>query len=288
MVKLEDELTLDASLLCGIKEFSSENEKPSYRNAPSSYSKPICPYISSTFFDLEEEFKYLHANVFPQLNELCLERESYFLPFDFRRTAIENRTSADSILKHSLNNVLSALPYFICVMGNSYGKHRPPSSALLSNSKPDSLSIPSTQNLSMMDQNLLTASNDYPWVIEEEFHTCSMMELEITLACFMSETHFPKRCSFYIKESVLMPEQGHAETFFEGESEYAQNRLLNLKSRIVEKGFPVNFFTSTEDLAEKVFREWSEIILATFPSPDSCQVPGNYLISFFIFLFQIC
>ena len=274
MVNLKDELTLDASLLHGVKQFSTSNDN-FYHNQAGSYQQPICPYICSTFIDLEEEFKYLHAHTFSQLNELCRQRHSFFLPFDFRRTAIENRSSADSILKHSLDNVLSSLPYFLCIIGSQYGKHRSPSSGLLSAAKPGLLSTPTPHPLSILDQNLLTASNDYPWVIEENFHACSMMELEITLACFLSETHLPKYCYFYIKETFLCQEQSNIDSFLEGESEYAQNRLYDLKLKIVNKGLPVKFFTSSEDLGEKIFKDWSEIIVSRLSNPGPYQVHGN-------------
>ena len=275
MVNLKDDLALDASLLNGIKGTSLPNDvKDGCKNIPMRHP-PICPYISSTFVDLEEEFKYLHSSVFPQLNDLCHEHGSYFSPFDFRRTAIENRSSADLILKHSLDTVKSSMPFFICIIGSQYGPHRMPSSPLLSLALSSTgASTAQAPNLTMIDQNLLMACHDYPWVVDRDFHACSVMELEVMLACFRPEMHFPKHCFFYIQECVPTV-QSNFETLLESESEYAQGRLHDLKSRIISKGLPVKFFTTKEELARGIYKDWSNVIMTLLPSLPSYHIPGR-------------
>ena len=282
MVNLKDELTLDASLLLGIKEPFIDSSK-TLRHNRIAYRLPICPYVSSTFVDLEEEFKHLHANVFPRLNALCSERGSYFLPLDFRRSAVDNRSSSDMILKNALNNVWSALPFFICVIGSNYGSHRLPNSDLLSPSV--AATTASKSALSLMDSNLLTASTEYPWVLEKDFHCCSMMNLEVILACFLNESHFPKHCYFYIKECcVENAQQENIETLLESESEYAQAQLAELKLQIINKGLPVKFFVTKEELGDALLKDWSEVIMS-YLSPFSLHhIHGNLIIFVFIFV----
>ena len=277
MVNLKDELTLDASLLQDIKIASSSGEfqLPTI-NFDSRYRQPISPYISSTFVDLEEEFKHLHSNVFSQLNDLCQERGSYFLPLDFRRTSVDNRSSADLVLKHALDKVNSCLPFFICVIGSQYGMHRPPGSTLISTSAVSTSLSGTIPALSVMDQNLLNACANYPWVLEKDFHTCSMMELEVILACFMPEANFPKHCFFYVQEAFQIV-QTNTETILESESEYAQERLHNLKLRIIEKGLPVKFFTSTEELSEQILKDWTNVIMTVLPPVPLHFIQGKFI-----------
>ena len=273
MVNLKNELTLDASLLHDAKTAVVQgNPKHVNKNKISQYRHPICPYINSTFVDLEEEFKHLHSNVFPQLNQMCQEHGSYFAPCDFRRTAVDNRSSADMILKHALDHVISSMPFFISVIGSQYGTHRSPDAALLSPVSGSSHAA-APPALTMMDQNLLNACPNYPWVLEKDFHTCSMMELEIILACFLPETHFPKYCFFYIQES-FQTVQATTETILESESEYAQERLHDLKTRIVNKGLQVKFFSSKEELSEMILRDWSNLIISLLPSLPLHHIQG--------------
>ena len=276
MVKLKDELALDASLLQGIKNVSLPGKtKLQSLSSSQHHRQPICPYVSSTFVDLEEEFKHLHSHVFPVLNSMCVERGSYFLPFDFRRTAVDNRSTADLILKHALDHVTLSLPFFICIIGSQYGMHRTPNSPPLLPSSISSIAavVPA---MPMMDQNLLNACLSYPWVLEDDFHTCSMLELEIILACFMPETHFPKHCFFYIQESFHTI-QTTTETILESESEYAQERLHDLKARIINKGLSVKFFSSKEELSEQVLRDWSNVVISLLSSPPAHHIQGRKL-----------
>ncbi|CAK8688898.1 unnamed protein product [Clavelina lepadiformis] len=282
MVKIKEQLTLDASLLADKGETFLRKEELKSSTSTLNYQKPVCPYISSTFVDLEEEFKHLHTHTFVQLNELCNKRGSYFAPLDHRRTALDFRSSSDFILKTALDNVISSAPFFMCVVGNHYGLHKAPDSDLLPAST-SYVAVSSQTNLSLMDRNLLAAANHgYPWVLEEQFQMCSMMELEVILACFALEHDFPKYSFIYIKdcyhnylhkENNLLSasniiDDSDLDNFFEVESVYAQDRLNDLKRRIVNKGLTVKFFTSKEDLGNLILQDWSEVILSLLPKPS--------------------
>lgn len=285
-MKLTDEhLTLDSSLIKPLgANFLNKNLKQVQKDIQTS-RHPICPYISSTFSDLEEELKFLHSDTFLKLSDLCQAHGCHFTPMDFRRTAVDFRSTSDFMFKNALDNVRNCLPFFICIIGNQYGPHLPPDHKMIYANHQQQGSV---KGCNSTERNLMFAgSHGHPWVLDIDAQKCSIMELEILAACFSKESYFAKHCFFYFKDyyhqlcshnnvatdSDTLQEFG---TVLEAESEYAQDRLNDLKHRIIIKGLSVKYFNSKEELGAEIFHDWSEVIKSIFPVPSRDFVPGRY------------
>ena len=69
-----------------------------------------------------------------------------------------------------------------------------------------------------------------------------------------------------LKLSDLPPEeQDSLLNLYKPENEYADLNIRDLKQRIVNKGLPVKYFRTKEELGQHVFEDWLEIINQLYP-----------------------
>lgn len=238
----------------------------------------VSPYISSTFSDVEEELKFLYTDTFPKLQELCQKRGVHFYPCDIRRTVVDSRTFSEHTLQHALDAVKVCQPYFMCIMGDKYGRY----SAHTVNSSEHIEECPSL--VSTIDINFKNAAScGHPWVMEEKYKDTSIMELEVEQAA-LSRDDVPKYCSFYVRDykKMFLERTNHlrytdysnelaedVDYIFNAESKFAEDKLNELKLKIANKGFHIYYFKSPIELGRLVFEQWSRIIVNLYPLPTS-------------------
>uniref|UniRef100_A0A8C6FVE7 Tetratricopeptide repeat protein 41 n=1 Tax=Moschus moschiferus TaxID=68415 RepID=A0A8C6FVE7_MOSMO len=235
--------------------------------------KPIQPYICSTLGEFEEERDFLASYIFPQLNELCNSRGTYFKAVDLRWTVLEAQVPSLSNLsrqhfclqsqhlKLCLDYVNSCFPFFICLLGQTYGD-------FLQNYSPVTFSKANDlSGLSRVEQNLyVAAKNGYPWVLE--YPTCSLMELEVIQAAFLKESQFQY---FYFRRGT-MP----LKTWDEEKEEMLSSgcrtddeeklKIGMLKAKIISKGLPVRLYRDLHELGELILKDWLVVIDSLCPA----------------------
>ena len=92
-----------------------ENENTSIKN------RVIKVFISSTFQDMQAERDYLIRHTFPELQKLAKERNVSFIPIDLRWGVTEEEAMSRKILERCFQEIDSANPFFIGIIGNKYG-----------------------------------------------------------------------------------------------------------------------------------------------------------------------
>ncbi|XP_050001519.1 tetratricopeptide repeat protein 41-like [Alexandromys fortis] len=237
--------------------------------------KPIRPYVCSTLDDFQEERDFLANTIFPRLNDFCSPRGTYFKAVDLRWSAVKVRKSftanlfrqhaclRSQSLKLCLDYVDSCFPFFICLLGQTYGDFLPGYTPFVFTKVKDFTS------LSKGEQNLyIAAKNGYPWVLQTP--TCSLTEFEIMQAAFQKESPFQ---FFYFRTSNLL-----LRTFSEAEEEEELSpaslmkqeeklRVGKLKAKIIGKGLQVRFYRDLDELGEMVFKDWSAVVEKLYPAP---------------------
>ncbi|XP_052021766.1 tetratricopeptide repeat protein 41 isoform X3 [Apodemus sylvaticus] len=236
--------------------------------------RPIQPYICSTL-DFQEERDFLAKNIFPQLNDFCGPRGTYFKAVDLRWSAVKAHKSFTTNqfrqysclhsqhLKLCLDYVNRCFPFFICLLGQSYGDFLPDYTPFLLPKVKD------FESLSKGEQNLyVAAKNGYPWVLKTP--NCSLTEFEIIQAAFRKKSQFQ---FFYFRTSnTLLRTFGEEEEEEEEKlsSAYLVNRqgkvkVGKLKAKIIGKGLPVRFYRDLEELGDMVFKDWSAVVEKLYP-----------------------
>jgi len=83
--------------------------------------KTIRIFVSSTFKDMKLEREQLVKQVFPELKQLCTERNVFFTYVDLRWGITEEESSDGQTLNLCLSEIDKCQPYFICFLGERYG-----------------------------------------------------------------------------------------------------------------------------------------------------------------------
>lgn len=165
--------------------------------------KPVCPYVCSTPLDFTTERDYLAETIFPKLHDVCYTRGSVFSPQDIQWEPDGIQTNSGHLLRICLDYITKCSPFFICLLGETYGPNRPLEWPKLPQKVEDL-----TEDAHWLDKNLVVAASaGYKWVLKEIHQNCSIPELEIIRAAFLSDNRF---CHFYYRQ----PE--HLDTLLKG------------------------------------------------------------------------
>ncbi|KAM4676015.1 LOW QUALITY PROTEIN: tetratricopeptide repeat protein 41-like [Discoglossus pictus] len=251
---------------------------------------PLQPYVCSTSNDLQEEKHYLAKNIFPQLNHICFGRGTLFKAIDLRWPAEEVSKDRKSTLpaqtthvsseklKMSLDYIDITAPFFICILGHRYGEFVPENY----NFSPGTPDAPDFSAFSQVEQNLIVAANSgYPWVLEDSNRKCSLTELEIIQAAFLRDCQFQFfyfRDYDYIEKRLQEANKDEREMVLStlaSENEYEESKVWELKVKIVDKGLPVRFFRTKEELGRLILKDWQEVIEKQYPIAATPTIIGH-------------
>ena len=155
--------------------------------------KPVCPYICSTPLDFTEEREYLAEKIYPKLHAVCRTRGSVFSPLDIKWAPGGLQADSGHLLRICLDYITKCSPFFICLLGETYGPYRPVDAPGLPQKISDC-----AEDANWLDKNYLVASAaGYKWVLREVHQHCSVPELEIIQAAFLSDNRY---CHFYYRQ----------------------------------------------------------------------------------------
>ncbi|XP_055881613.1 putative tetratricopeptide repeat protein 41 isoform X2 [Biomphalaria glabrata] len=130
------------------------------------YHKPVTPYICSTPLDFLNEKKHLSECIYPELSKACKARGSYFKPTNLLWEPGAQNLVKGLYLKTQLDAINRCSPFFIGLLGETYGPFRDESRELLTEFETSSINI---NHLHWLDKNImLAAAGGHPWVLDKE------------------------------------------------------------------------------------------------------------------------
>ncbi|XP_077121758.1 tetratricopeptide repeat protein 41-like isoform X2 [Ranitomeya variabilis] len=240
---------------------------------------PIRPYVCSTPRDFIEERNYLAETIFPQLDHLCLTRGTSFKPVDLKWQTEKRSINVDfkSHVHHHITqqqlklclDYISSSPFLMCILGHTYGDFVQESQIQASTG---SAGLSDEDGLSEIEKNLLVAANGgYPWVVEGINKTCSVIELQVIQALFFKDPqsqYFYFRDYQYVEDRLQQANENDKRRIlssFASENELEELRIWELKASIVDRGLPVRFFKTKEELGTLVLKDWCEVIERLYP-----------------------
>ncbi|XP_075065395.1 tetratricopeptide repeat protein 41-like [Mixophyes fleayi] len=242
---------------------------------------PICPYVCSTPKDFIEERKYLAQAIFPQLDHFCLIRGTSFKAVDLKWPIEKISNNVDSMphvqpndiaheqLKLCLDYINSSFPFFICILGHTYGEFLPESQIQVPLGSADQSD---TSGLYDIEQNLIVAANGgYPWVLEGSNKERSLTELQVVQATSFKDNQYQYyyfRDYLYIEEKIHQSNEHEKQRIlssFASKNEDEELRIWELKTSIVDKGLPVRFFKTKEELGSLILKDWCDVIDKLYP-----------------------
>ena len=218
-------------------------------------------FISSTFRDMHSERDILSRVVFPLLKSKLNDRFINVQEVDLRWGITENEASENKTLDICLKQVLEC-EFFIGMLGERYGY------------VPDSYQVKRTPELN--------------WVCNYPLGA-SITELEIQCASFEKNDRRLEKTFFYFRDKSFMEQVPETLKFhFESEDSSAEQKLNNLKKRIVSNCFEVHngykcdwlgldqqgraLVTNLEEFAQRVFDNLLNAIKNEYPHENRSQL----------------
>jgi len=201
-------------------------------------NRQIRIFISSTFKDMKDERDYLIAKVFPSLRRYCEERDITLFELDLRWGITEEESKQGKVVEICLQEIKNTRPFFIGILGESYG---------------------SALNEETIDKNT-NILLDYPWIKDELNKGTSYTEIEIQEGVFRAQEKINAYFYFRSPHVEIPPD-------FREKNERAAQKLVDLKNKIREqKQYPIEEFSSKEELGQLVEKDFKKLINNLFPS----------------------
>lgn len=222
-------------------------------------SREIRVFLSSTFRDFNEERKLLATEVFPELNRRARERGVELVEVDLRWGVTQQQAEGGHALGICLQEIERCKPYFIGMLGDSYGSLTPPQRQLL-----------------QAEPALL---EERSW-LEGQIGSASYTELEIQhgLALLLRRQREQQEghAFFYFRDPAYSDAKADAgEAGWRSDDPGDRQKLEQLRERIRTSGYTlVEGLASPQAIADQIKDDLWALIDRLFPEgeqPDALQ-----------------
>ncbi|QVL53414.1 MAG: tetratricopeptide repeat protein [Cyanobium sp. M30B3] len=219
-------------------------------------SREIRVFISSTFRDFNEERRLLATQVFPELNRRARERGVELVEVDLRWGVTQEQVEDGHALEICLKEIERCRPYFIGMLGDSYGSLTPPERQLL-----------------MAAPELLEKRQ---W-LAGQLGELSYTDLEIGHSLeLLRDQQLEGRAFFYFRDPAWSdPKANAGEAGWRSDDPPERQKLELLRSRIRSSGHPlVEGLQSPQAIADRIKEDLWALIDRQFPEgeqPDALQ-----------------
>ena len=202
-------------------------------------------YISSSFRDMNSEREELIRNVFPQLRELCEQRDVTFVGVDLHWGTTQEQAERGGVLSICLAEIDRCRPYFVGLLGERYGW------------VPDEIPLELVQ--------------EQPWLAE--FRDRSINELEI-LHGLLNNLASPTQAYLYFRDPQYLARlPKHRRLEFVEQNDAARQKMAALKHRIRQCGVPLREnYSDPTTLGQWVLHDLIAAINREFP-PEALPDP---------------
>lgn len=196
-------------------------------------------FIASRFDDMQTERDILIRNVFPRLNQHFRSEGVSIIPVDLRWGLQQIDIDNQGLVGLCLSRIDTCRPYFLGLIGDSYGKV--------------------CQSFSEADL------ADHPWLAQYVGH--SILDLEITHGV-LNKPGTPKRVFLYSRENYLLDKQAVS-----GGNAIDEASIEALKARIESAGFRIDDYMEPSELSESFYEKFSSVLEedlkhSSLPQPD--------------------
>ena len=222
-------------------------------------SREIRVFLSSTFRDFNEERKLLATEVFPDLNRKARERGVELVEVDLRWGVTQQQAEGGHALGICLQEIERCKPYFIGMLGDSYGSLTPPQRQLL-----------------QAEPALL---EERSW-LEGQIGSASYTELEIQhgLALLLRRQREQQEghAFFYFRDPAYSDAKADAgEAGWRSDDSGDRQKLEQLRERIRSSGYPlVEALKNPKAIGDQIEEDLWGLIERLFPEgeqPDALE-----------------
>jgi len=226
--------------------------------AAASESREIRVFLSSTFRDFNEERKLLATEVFPRLNRQARDRGVELVEVDLRWGVTQQQAEAGHALEICLQQIERCKPYFIGMLGDSYG------------------SLTSPQRQPLQGAAGFLEPEQRQW-LNGRLGQASYTELEIEHSLqLLSDPAMAGKAFFYFRDPAYSnPKADAGEIGWRSDAPADRHKLELLQQKIHSSGYPLTAgLQDPQAIADQIESDLWALIEQQFPEgeqPDALQ-----------------
>jgi nephrocystin-3 len=226
------------------------------KNMKTLKSREVRVFISSSFRGMFKEREVLVRHVFPEIRRRCFERGVGFAEVEAQRGITTEQVDLGFAVPICFQQIDNCQPFFIGLLGEYYGS-----------------TIKSDQ--------VETACQNYPWIIEQNYLDRSITELEMIYALFKrpvdQQQTLAKNALFYFRSpnyANTLP-LSERKDYIEASPEN-RDKQQNLKQRLRDHGCQIAEYKQPSDLKELILESLWEKIAQEFPDTPTSQQQEDF------------
>jgi nephrocystin-3 len=210
----------------------------------------IRPFLSSTFRDFSDERDLLFQQTFPVVEKLCEERGLLFSPLDLRWGVTTEQSASGQVVKICLDEIDRCRPFFVCSLGFRNGWAKGPDDP------------PEADWVQLLETTIQIGEEAYPWIKEKRDR--SVTELEVLHGCLRNPNP-RERVFVYFRDAEVLEWIEKKDRSVYAEMGYAEQKVFDLKRRLIEGGFNVRWFSDPAEMASLMEEDFTRVIKGDFP-----------------------
>ncbi len=188
-------------------------------------------FVSSTFQDLQKERDHLMTQTFPKMSGVARERKVSLIPVDLRWGVTEQEAHTGKVVEYCLKEIDNSVPFFIGIVGERYGW------------------CPGEEEL----QKNKALGERYRWIGDDFHKGLSVTEIEIQYGVLRRQDRMD--AAFYFTGTDEVEDEM-----------LKDSRVYRLREKIaIDERFPVHYFSTVEELGEKVEKDLTTFLDKYFP-----------------------
>ncbi len=210
----------------------------------------VRPFLSSTFRDFNDERNLSFKNAFPKIERMLVDRGLFFAPLDLRWGVTTEQSAGGGVVKICLEEIDRSRPYFVCSLGFRNGWAMSPTED------------PDSENAKLLKKTYDTGIEAFPWIANHVDK--SVTELEILHGMLNDPLQTP-RSFVYFRSAAYLRTVPKAMRGVYAEMGWAEDKLMDLKRRVIKAGFQVKWFSTPQEWSDAIEADFTASIARDFP-----------------------
>ena len=216
--------------------------KPQTRMSDEYQSRLISVFVSPSLRDMQPEYDYLHKFILPRLRELCA---SHSVNLNVVELVAREDTTPEDLLSLTLEALQGSRPYYIGLIGESYGRM-----------------------IEQIPNELLSA-----WPLLAQYHGRSASELEIVCGVLRDEAMYG-RGFFYFRDPKFIDKKAKKVSEKRIQNSSVLRKLEDLKQSIRDASQQGicrlrENYRNVEKLGEWIIDDFRQLIEGLWPAPEA-------------------
>jgi hypothetical protein len=243
----------------------------------------ILPFICSNMKEFSDERSFLRHKTFPRIKNELLKLNINFDPIDITWNDDDEYVKSGHLLRLLLHNIQQSSPFFLCLIGNQYGKCMEDDKKEMATKEidqdnennGDTEDNEDPNEMSIMERNSIVAmETGFNHIVNAKTQNNSILDHQISLA--LSEDESSNNSSyyrFYFRQAeylddkfshLPLKERNEAINSYGPENDDSDFKIKDIKMKIAKKGYIIKYYKSLKELDQFMYQDFYDMVKSKY------------------------